>query len=269
MFCVKSSVLKLLNPGSLQLAIAISFSMVGIPQALLAQEIPQQWEAQEYKVPSSIGVPGRRQQGGTRSGGKCLTPEKRLTALMPLNSYGVTVAAYPTFLFYMPKTADETPPQQAEFILQDENENNVYKATFQTSGKSGVISISLPVETGLQPLQVGKDYHWFFKVICTPQSPDADLSVDGRIKRVEPTPKLSSQLQQATPNNKAKLYAQAEIWYDALTTLAEVRRVNPKDFAAAADWEKLLNSVDLGEIAQESLVPSIVKLHSDLTSSEP
>lgn len=266
---IMSRVFKLSLAVAVQLTTIAGLStLVQLPQALLAQGIPQQWPAKEFKVPEDIGVPGRRQQAGTRGG--CLT-QKRLTALVPVESYGVTVSAYPQFLFYMPKMAEVAPPQQVEFVLRDNRDDNnqVYTTTFPTTGQSGIVSISLPQKAGLPPLQLDKIYQWKFSITCNPNSQDGNsIAVNGMIKRVKPNPILSSKLQQAKLQDKAKLYAQAGIWFDALTTLAAQRRSNPRDLAVAADWQQLLQSVGLGDLAQESLVPSATTPSRNLTSSQ-
>lgn len=266
---IKSPVFKLSVFIGLQLSIIAGFSiLVSTRSPLLAQGLPTRWEAKAYQPRPGIGAPSRREQGGTRGLGTCPATEKRLTALVPTNSFGVTVAAYPTFLFYIPKMKSGTPAKQVEFMLIDDNENEVYKATFKTTGKSGIVSISLPPDAGLKPLQAGKDYRWYFSLLCNPQDRAGDMFVDGRIRRVELNSNVREQLQQATPTQKAKLYAKQEIWFDALKTMAELRRSNPNDSAVASEWEQLLKSVQLDEIATESLVPSAIAPSRELTSSQ-
>lgn len=258
---IKSPIWQLFLAVAVELTIISGFStLVRTPPALLAEGIPSQWQEQEYRVPDDIGTPGRRQQGGVRGG--CSIQKGRFTALVPAESYGVTVAAYPQFSFYLPEMSQNSPPVQVEFVLRDDKDDNkeFYKATFQSSGKSGIVSLTLPQEAGLAPLQVDRVYHWNLSIICNPNTDNADnanrLTVDGRIKRVELNAKLSSQLQQAKLADRAELYAQAGIWFDALTSLAELRRSHPKDLAVASEWAQLLQSVGLSNIAQESLVPN-------------
>jgi hypothetical protein len=58
----------------------------------------------------------------------------------------------------------------------------------------------------------------------------------------------------ADPRQKAVIYAENGIWQDALSNLAAARRANPNDTDLAADWESLLDSVALPEIAKEPIV---------------
>lgn len=194
-----------------------------------------------------LGLPGRRVGGGTR--GDCNFGEKTLTALIPKNNLGLTVAANPKFFFYIPQTTDS---QEVEFVLSDETESEVYEKTFKTTGTSGVISIKLPDSA---PLQVDKKYRWYLSVICNAQDRSNDVSIDGWIQRVQPSPTLASELPKVAPATRAARYAAGSIWHEALTTLAEQLRERPQDSTVAAQWAKLLQSVGLDNIAQEPLKP--------------
>jgi uncharacterized protein YeaO (DUF488 family) len=80
------------------------------------------------------------------------------------------------------------------------------------------------------------------------------FAVDGWIQRISPSSKLSQQLKQAPTKQQARLYAENGIWFDALTTLAELRLKNSQDAAIAQDWKSLLQSVGLEQFAVEALV---------------
>jgi hypothetical protein len=160
---------------------------------------------------------------------------------------GLTVAEHPTFWFYVPYSL--TPSLSVEFSLQDEKGKEVYKTFLTTSETSpGVVGFELPSTEA--PLEVGKMYHWFFLIYCTPEDP---VFVDGWVKRVALNPSLNRQLAQATPQQSFALYAKAGIWYEAVTSLAKLRRKNPDDATLSAEWTQLLKSIDLDAIAQEPI----------------
>lgn len=241
---------------TLKLALITSFFLVGqTPPILLATGIPQRWEAKEYQPPAGIGTPKRIEGGGTRSG-NCPSPSKALTALIPSNGFGVTVAAHPTFFVYMPALSPPTSSVPVEFVLEDADGNNLYEATFKTTGTPGILMLSLPSDAGLSPLEIGQDYHWAFSIICRQDDRSRDITTEGWVRRVELDSTLKTQLAQATPEKQVELYAEAEIWQDALATLVQLRRDHPNDEAIAADWAKLLGAADLNHITQESLVPT-------------
>ena len=183
--------------------------------------------------------------------GKCENfPEASFTALVPENKIARTVSDYPTFFFYLPQPNAEL----AEFILEDENGNLIYEQALTIKNLSGVISVSIPANTNVPPLEVGKKYTWVFSLVCDPDDRSSDQIERGVVRRVELTADILRQLDAADPRRKTVIYAENGIWQDALGTLAAARRANPNDTDLAADWESLLDSVTLPEIAKEPIV---------------
>ena len=233
------------------------FILIQPPQVLFAKGIPQRWQVNEYQPPVGIGTPQRVEGGGTRSGSgsSCLSPGKPLMALLPSSHFGATVAEYPSFFVYMPALSPQRAPLPVEFVLEDKSGNEIYKASFNTSGKPGIVTLTLPTQAGLLPLEVGQDYKWSFSVICQSDDRSKDVTVDGWVRRVELNPTLSTQLKQASPQKQVELYAEAELWQDALATLVQLRRDRPSDSAVAADWAKLLSAAGLENLTQGNSGP--------------
>ena len=183
--------------------------------------------------------------------GKCGDlPQVSFTALVPENNIARTVSDYPTFFFYLPQPNAEL----AEFILEDENGNLIYGQALTIKNLSGVISVSIPANTNVPPLEVGKKYTWVFSLVCDPDDRASDQIERGVVRRVELSADILRQLDAADPRLKTVIYAENGIWQDALGTLAAARRANPNDKDLAADWESLLDSVTLPEIAKEPIV---------------
>jgi hypothetical protein len=247
------------------------FSLLQTPQVLFAKGIPQRWQVNQYQPPVGIGKPIRVEGGGTRSasGSTCLSPGKPLMALLPSSNFGATVAAYPSFFVYMPALSPQRSSLPVEFVLQDKNNNEIYKASFKTSGKPGIVTLTLPTQAGLLPLEVGQDYKWSFSVICQSDDRSKDMVVDGLVRRVALNPTLSTQLKQASPQKQVELYAEAELWQDALAIVAQLRRDKPTDSAVAADWAKLLTAAGLENLTQELLLPTSATAERPITSSQP
>ncbi|MBD2041066.1 DUF928 domain-containing protein [Microcoleus sp. FACHB-672] len=212
-------------------------------------------EVADYKPPKGIGTP-ETVGGGTR-GGKCEQDEKSavplLTALMPdlipdTAEFGVTVSESPQFFVYLP----ETSARKAEFVLKDENEKDLYRSEdIPISGQSSIVSVSLPKEQ--IKLEPGKNYHWYFSVICNPDNRRKDIFVEGWTQHTEMSLEVASQIQKAAPQERAKLYAEAGIWHEAVATLAELRRETPDDPALAQEWQTLLESAGLKQMAELSV----------------
>lgn len=196
----------------------------------------------EYKPPQGIGAPPTS-GGGTR-GNKCEQDKEilppALTAIRPdsslANGLGWTGLESPQFFVYVLPTA----ARSAEFVLKDEQENDIYRTKFAINGRPGIFSVSLPKNS--VKLEVGKNYHWYFAIICNPNNRRKDVSVDGWSRRVEIPASLAGQLNNVGERDRSKLYAQNSIWHEAVATLAEERRKAPNDPVLAAEWKNLLES---------------------------
>ena len=199
------------------------------------------------------GLPGRRIGGGTRRpSDECIAGETPLIALIPENNLGVTTAAHTSLLFYLPPA---TATRDVEFVLTDSNDELIYDTTLQVQGNSGVISLNLPDDAPVHPLPMNENYHWYFSIICDSTNRAQDIAVDGWIRRVDLATTLTNQLNNVTLLERARvLYQELELWHEALTILADLRRTQPNDPTVTAHWTQVLQSVGLDSIAQESLI---------------
>ncbi|MFN6497060.1 MAG: DUF928 domain-containing protein [Nostoc sp. DedQUE01] len=218
------------------------------------------------KTPARLSpISGRRTGMGSRD--NCPAVTTALTALVPLQEEqkvskqtdkpisaivgGLTISERPTFWFYVPYTQELT--ASAEFVLQDSSQNDIYRNAIAPPPKPSIISISLPSNASLQ---VGKTYHWYLKVLCNQQqTASVPIYVEGDIQRVNLDSRMMQQLQTAVAlQQKVAIYAQEGIWFDSLTMLAQMRRKNPHDASVASDWQSLLKSVNLDNVATAPLV---------------
>lgn len=205
-----------------------------------------------FSQPTEDSLPPSNPSRGTETRGGCVKKDqKELTILLPKSKIGRTVSEYPLFFFYLP----ETEAKVAEFVLQDEKGNQIYQRTLKINNSSGIIGVSIPANQNVSPLQIGKNYRWSVGLICDTEDRSKDVFEAGIVRRVELSADIRSELEKADPRQKAVIYAQTGIWQDALGTLVAARRANPNDPDLAADWKILLDSVNLGEIAAEPIVP--------------
>jgi hypothetical protein len=249
--------INLISVGSIVLIATLNisqFAVVGQPKINTPDRPPNPIPGGPRFIPPTEGIvedggpptqPGRPVRGGCAS-----ISQLGLTALVPTNKIGRTVFDYPTFFFYLPPTEAES----AEFILKDQSGKQIYKQDLTISNLSGVIGVSIPTNKNVPPLEVGKSYTWNFTVICDSLDRSADQIESGTVRRVEISADIRRQLDQADPRQKTFIYAENGIWQDALSTLAAARRDQPNDTTFKADWESLLDSVKLGEIAKEPIV---------------
>lgn len=199
------------------------------------------------KVPIKIGaVSGRRTGMGSRANCPAVTTE--LTALVPSESNfvgGLTVSEKPSFWFYVPYT-NNLSGANAHFTLLDDAGNKIYNNPIALPGKPSLVSVTLPSNI---PLQENKTYGWYLKVHCTQQnSPRVPIYVEGKIQRIKLNPTITQELETATPQQKAMIYAANGIWFDSINTLAQLRLSNFNDKSIESDWKSLLQSVGLESV---------------------
>ncbi|MFN6540459.1 MAG: DUF928 domain-containing protein [Nostoc sp. EkiNYC01] len=221
------------------------------------------------KTPTRLTpISGRRAGMGSRD--NCPAVPTPLTALVPLQQAqnagkqtdasvigiveGLTISERPTFWFYVPYTQDLA-NSSAEFILQDSAETNIYEKAIALPPQPGVIGISLP--DNVASLEVGKTYRWYLKVHCNQRTASVPIYVEGDIQRINLDSRVMQQLEATTdPQEKIVIYAKEGIWFDALTMLAQLRLANYNDVSVEKNWQSLLQSVSLDNIATAPLVNS-------------
>ncbi|WP_017318554.1 DUF928 domain-containing protein [Mastigocladopsis repens] len=203
------------------------------------------------------GAPTGRRRGGTSRRSGCPHLKTPITALVPgeennnKSFLGLTVAEYPTFWVYVPDLPSNV--RSGEFVLQDEQGNDAYRKSLTLSGKPGAISISLP-SSSQYALKQDLKYHWFFRVYCSdPQTQPEYFFVDAWLQRVALTPDLRQQLN-SKKSREYTVYAAHNLWYDAITNLAELRGTHSELSVFAEDWMSLFKAVGLGELAQAPIV---------------
>ena len=188
--------------------------------------------------------------GGTRSIGQCVNMDATefavpFSAVLPTNDGGLTVAAHPTVLAYLP----ETSANKLFFSWRDENDGDHYQ-TILPIDRTGIVSLTLPEDA--PPLEIGKNYQWALGIMCDGRlQPDSPM-VQGQVKRVAIAPGLSDRLQNASSLERAVLYGEAGIWYETVATLARLKKTQPQNWNVVANWQDLLTSVGLAEIAEVS-----------------
>jgi hypothetical protein len=207
--------------------------------------------SQSFKPPNR-GTPPPTAGGATR-GNSCVPNHKKPISLIPKDSLGLTFNTNPTFYWHIPSS----PAKVATFlILTGDEVDVVYEATIPLPAQSGIISYALPKNA--PPLEIGKRYHWFLTLNCNPTDPGVNPITEGWTERIAPDITLLKQLEKADSKTRASLYASSGIWHEAVTTIAALRRTNPKDAGAISGWNELLTSVGLSAIAAEPLFDATV-----------
>ncbi|MGF1539003.1 MAG: DUF928 domain-containing protein [Pleurocapsa sp.] len=206
------------------------------------------------------GMPTYRRDGGSRgTQEQCVANHNQnIVAIIPENTVTLTASTAPKLFFYISETSQE---RTLEFVLRNEEDKLIYEAFLTTDGR-GIVSVEIPPEVQANLLQEKQDYHWYLSMICNAEQRSQDLVVEGWMRPSQIDPITKKQLAEADVIEQAELYNQQGLWHDALLVLAERKH----NYAVAAKWSELLNSVGLGELASKPFVPS--KLIEESQGSE-
>jgi Domain of Unknown Function (DUF928) len=220
--------------------------------------------------PPGGGAPTETRGGASRGNLTCATVEPGRTRQVSLfvpnqSNFGWTVSERPVFFAYVPPTTAST----VLFSLKNQADELHYKTNVPISSQGGVVAFALPQST--KPLALGERYQWSVTVLCNGKlRPDSPYAI-GWVQRITmpaysaaqklfaqtgsvQTRAVQTQSVPALSLEQAAIYGEKGVWYDMLTTLAELRRQQPKDQVLATTWSKLLESVGLTAIAQEPLL---------------
>ncbi|NJK52861.1 MAG: DUF928 domain-containing protein [Leptolyngbyaceae cyanobacterium SU_3_3] len=196
--------------------------------------------------PSKRGAPKTTAGGATR--GSC-TQDQTLTPLIPHDRLSLTLSERPTFFWSAPQTSTGA----AQFLLMSDNDTQiVYETILTLPSASGIVEFTLPAQA--PALEVGKQYHWYLTIACSPDDFDNGMRVEGWVERANPDRTLTQALKMAEPDQHSRLYAEAGIWHEALSAVAKTRRDKPADLNAMDNWKRLLESVGLNTVVAQPLV---------------
>ncbi len=224
-------------------------SLVVVPAAQ-AQSVIERIQSLFSRTRAEGNASGRARGGAIRS---ATINDRNLVALMPASNIGSTTEAHPTFWFYVsapaPDAAGVVPTARtAEFMLLDENQIPILDAPISVPlpSTAGIVSFRLP-ET-LPSLEPGKSYNWFFAVLDRPDQLANDLYVSGWVERIAPDPQLNQQLSATAAGDRYAVYANYDIWYEAVTQLVQNRATHPQE------WAQILALFNLQDATQAPVV---------------
>jgi|GEM_PF-528874 len=199
-------------------------------------------------TPPSVGVPSATTGGGSRDSSICgqsNLEDAPVTPIKPKASLGLSAVERPVFFAFIPNIS----ASKGLFFLADEEGNAQHETWIELPDRAGIIRFDLPNE--VPPLEVGKDYEWSFVLVCGENLRPDDPFVRGTVRRVDLDLALDvSELSL----EKAAALAEAGIWYDTVSVLAELRRRSPDDANLKAQWQALLESQGLESVAEAAIL---------------
>lgn len=197
------------------------------------------------------GRPTTRRGMGSRN--DCPVTDIPLTALIPENQVGKVVEANPTFWLFIPYKSSKIP--KGEFVLQDENHNDIYRKDFPINKGKGIVGVSLASDTSLE---TNKTYQWYFKLYCEDSESTTPIYVRGWVQRIALQPQQQKQLSRFTsPRQRVAFYANNGLLYSAFTELAEICLSNPRNKSIPKDWSKLLSNIGLQDLSNKPIIGKI------------
>ena len=196
--------------------------------------------------PPATGAPSVRVTGGSRGTGDTTIT---LDVLAP-DETGVTTQEQPSLFWYQSK------PSMAKFeltLLQENKVKPLVQVMVERSSKAGIQRLKLS-EQGAK-LTPGVEYQWVVALVTDPESRSSDLVASGVIKRVDAAPALKEKIAKAAPSSLAGVYADAGIWYDALSVLSDQIDAQPDNKLLRETRNDLLRQVGLKAAAGAEAAP--------------
>lgn len=186
-----------------------------------------------------LGIPGNRIPAAVRSEA-CGTGADALdlVPLMPTGILGVTVQAQPTLLFYIP---NQTTATELDLAVNGE----IF--TYSLTQSAGIVALDLPME-----MEPGERVTWGVELLCS-RDPAQNPAVRGELLRVD-QPELMAVLEQSEGSDRLPLYRSVGAWYDIAAELAQQLRQDPVNPTLTTQWQKLLESQDLGSLQSADFV---------------
>ena len=194
-------------------------------------------------VPPKRGNPKSTQATGSRGCNQVQSPVS-LTLLVPKDHDGLTTSSHPTFFWHV-----SAPVQMAFTLTQRGVVQPLWEQQIQPPA-AGIVQLEM--SSNLPELLPGKEYRWSVTLLCNRERPSANPFVQTWIERIPTTSSLTQQLAAApTDRDRASIYAQAGLWYDALAAISAAHTANPKDVSILEERLLLLDSVGLERVAAQ------------------
>ncbi len=237
------------------------------PNAIAEEASYQSIESVNNFEPPERGAPSRTADGGSRGCGQ-------MTLLIPADQGATTISENPTLFWYLNPTPDAPtkyrPINKLAVVLINDQEEEVYTEMIDAPSQASIISFQLP-KSQSPVLEAGKWYNILIGAYNqeNPNIYEPCSSLSAWIKRQVLTNEQQQQLNiVSSDEERLQFYIQHEIWYDALATLAELIGQNPHNSTQNNQWIQMLESIELGGLANQPLLkPTQIVSNIDQTSN--
>jgi hypothetical protein len=165
--------------------------------------------------------------------------------------FGQTTTDSPTLWFHI---SEPVSGATLEFVLQDDEDRDVYRTTVSLPNEAGLVSVFLPAEQ--VSFENGELFHWWLKL--NPRCSEKDIPplilIDGWIERVDLPVADQAALEQADLPQQIQIYGSNGIWFDALDQTIEFRQATADSPEAMAIWRDMLQAVDLSDLEEAPII---------------
>ena len=192
-----------------------------------------------YKPPAPAGNIPTRVSGGARGE----TVDAVLIALVP-NHVAVTTQAQPSLFWFQSK------PAKAKFeltVVEPKKPKPLLSLAALQADKPGIHRVKLAkYKVELQP---DVAYEWSVAIVPDAENRSKDVIAKGVLKRISPPGDLATRVEKAGDLERAAIYAEAGVWYDAFEAVSNAIDAHPDDASLRAQRASLLRQVGLPEAA--------------------
>lgn len=159
--------------------------------------------------------------GGSRGCGNWTEATPNMPALIlltPNKRVGKTIATPPTFAWFV-RDAGSWPMEFRLYKYDPISKKNILiREIKDESFKSSQGIMVLSLAKSLPTLSSGERYLWQVEIKCNPKRPSSNFFAEAEFQVVELERELNRKLSSTTNRfERASLYLQSDLWYDALT----------------------------------------------------
>ncbi len=198
----------------------------------------------ELKYTPSASLP-KRNRPAIAGGAATRGSDPVIELIAPPDHTGATSSGHPVFFWFI----SAIPNTPVEFALRDEKADQTLLVKRVTITEAGLIKVELPKDS--PALLSNKEYTWSVSFIHDAKEAEPNTTYKAYIQLQKLTSGQAGELAAAeSPHERAIVYAQAGLWYDAIAQIASGYMANPQDASYQDDLLNLLSQVHLDQIVE-------------------
>jgi hypothetical protein len=215
--------------------------MLFAPTVLLGQQKPPDTKSAEQVVykPPLRGAPGGRVGGGTRGTGR----EAFVLSVLAPNHTGLTTSEQPSLYWFISTTSSY--PIEVTLVHPDKTDPLIE------------MRVPPPVAAGVHRIRLADHnvkldpavaYQWYVAVVPDGGRRSKDILAGGSIERVSVPADLPDRVSKTSKSELPRVYADAGLWYDAMSAIGDQIEQAPSDQALRDQRSALLRQVGLPDV---------------------